>query len=171
MSWRHHGRKAVGNPSDGSSGLPGAPLPLPVLPEAEPLVHPRHDCDDESPVTVPIPLLEHVGSDEAIPAAPERLAKRDATAVGDPLLGLQRRLSVQLGHKIRQIAAKTVFVQAKTYYGGSEWYTLDLDYPRIARILADANYSGYVSLEMEGKENPDIAVPKSLEVLRKAFGG
>ena len=71
--------------------------------------------------------------------------------------------------KLRLIAPKTAYVQAKTYYGGGEWYTLDLDYKRIARILADAGYTGWVSLEMEGKENPDIAVPKSIEVLRKAF--
>jgi L-ribulose-5-phosphate 3-epimerase len=61
-------------------------------------------------------------------------------------------------------------VQAKTYFGDGEWYTLDLDYARIARILADANYRGYVSLEMEGKEHADTAVPKSMELLRKAFG-
>ena len=73
--------------------------------------------------------------------------------------------------KLQQIAPKTVFVQAKTYYGGGEWYTLELDYPRIAKILADVNYAGYVSLEMEGKEAPDIAVPASIEMLRKAFGG
>jgi sugar phosphate isomerase/epimerase len=71
--------------------------------------------------------------------------------------------------KLALIASKTVFVQAKTYHGGGEWYSLDLDYPRIARILAAANYSGYVSLEMEGKEAPDTAVPKSIEMLRKAF--
>jgi L-ribulose-5-phosphate 3-epimerase len=72
--------------------------------------------------------------------------------------------------KLRQIASKTVFVQAKTYSGGGEWYTLDLDYKRIAKILADVNYTGYISLEMEGKENPDVAVPKSIEMLRQAFG-
>jgi len=71
--------------------------------------------------------------------------------------------------KLAMIAAKTVFVQAKTYQGGGEWYTLDLDYQRIARILAAANYHGYVSLEFEGKENPDIAVPKSIALLREAF--
>ncbi len=71
--------------------------------------------------------------------------------------------------KLRQIAPKTVFVQAKTYHGGGEWYTLDLDYRKVARILADVNYTGYVSLEMEGKESPDIAVPKSIAMLRKAF--
>ena len=71
--------------------------------------------------------------------------------------------------KLKQIAPKTVFVQAKTYYGGGEWYTLDLDYKRIAGILRDVNYSGYISLEFEGRENPDIAVPKSFELLRRAF--
>ena len=71
--------------------------------------------------------------------------------------------------KLQMIAPKTVFVQAKTYPGGGEWYTLDLDYKKIAKILADVNYRGYVALEMEGKENPDTAVPKSLALLRKAF--
>ena len=72
--------------------------------------------------------------------------------------------------KLQQIAAKTVFVQAKTYQGGGEWYTLDLDYTQVAKILAGVNYTGYVSLEFEGKENADTAVPKSVEVLRQAFG-
>jgi L-ribulose-5-phosphate 3-epimerase len=71
--------------------------------------------------------------------------------------------------KLKMIAPKTVFVQAKTYYGGGEWYALDLDYTKIAKILADVNYNGYIALEFEGKENPDVAVPKSLDVLRKAF--
>jgi sugar phosphate isomerase/epimerase len=71
--------------------------------------------------------------------------------------------------KLAAIAPKTVFVQAKTYYGGGEWYTLDLDYRRIAKILADAGYSGYVSLEMEGREDPATAVPKSIRMLREAF--
>ena len=71
--------------------------------------------------------------------------------------------------KLRMMAPKTVFVQAKTYHGGGEWYTLELDYKRIAKILADAHYTGYVSLEMEGKEDPDVAVPKSIAMLRKMF--
>jgi sugar phosphate isomerase/epimerase len=65
--------------------------------------------------------------------------------------------------KLKMIAPKTVYVQAKTYYGGGEWYTLDLDYARIARILSDAGYTGYVSLEYEGKEAADTAVPRSIE--------
>lgn len=71
--------------------------------------------------------------------------------------------------KLTAIAPKTVFVQAKTYEGGGEFYTLDLDYKRIASILRNAGYTGYVSLEMEGKENPDTAVAKSIGMLREAF--
>lgn len=62
-------------------------------------------------------------------------------------------------------------IQAKTYYGGGVYYDLDLDYPKLGRIAREQGFKGYVSLEMEGHENPDIAVPKSLEVLRKAFNG
>ncbi len=29
---------------------------------------------------------------------------------------------------------------------------------------------GYVSLEFEGKEDPDVAVPKSVAELKRAFG-
>jgi sugar phosphate isomerase/epimerase len=71
--------------------------------------------------------------------------------------------------KIAKVAPHAVFVQAKTYEGGGEWYTLDLDYPRIAKILRAAGYTGYVSLEMEGKEDPQTAVPKAIARLREAF--
>lgn len=67
------------------------------------------------------------------------------------------------------IAPKAVLVQAKTYFGGGTWYTLDIDYNRIAKILLDADYRGYVSLEFEGKETHETAIPKSLAMLRKAF--
>ena len=73
--------------------------------------------------------------------------------------------------QLAMLAPKAVFVQAKTYPGGGEWYTLEIDYKRIAQMLGDVNYRGYVSLEMEGKDNPDTAVPKSIAMLRKAFNG
>jgi sugar phosphate isomerase/epimerase len=71
--------------------------------------------------------------------------------------------------KLEKIAPKAVFVQAKTYFGGGVWYTLDLDYDRIAGILRKHGYRGYVSLEFEGREDPKTAVPKSLALLRQAF--
>jgi len=72
--------------------------------------------------------------------------------------------------KLELIAPKTVFVQAKTYYGGGEWYTLDLDYRKVARILANVGYRGYVSLEFEGKDPAASGVPKSIKMLKESFG-
>ncbi len=69
-----------------------------------------------------------------------------------------------------QLAPRAVLVQAKTYPGGGKWYTLDIDYARVAQILKAANYSGYISLEMEGQADPATAVPQSLKDLRAAFG-
>jgi sugar phosphate isomerase/epimerase len=73
--------------------------------------------------------------------------------------------------KLEQLAPQTILVQAKTYYGGGLWYTLELDYPRIAAIFQKHKYRGYVSLEFEGKDDPREAIPKSLALLRSAFGG
>ncbi len=71
--------------------------------------------------------------------------------------------------QMEQLAPKTVYVQAKTYFGGGTWYTLNLDYPRIAKILQNVNYQGYISLEFEGKEDHRTAIPKSMAMLRKSF--
>jgi L-ribulose-5-phosphate 3-epimerase len=73
--------------------------------------------------------------------------------------------------KMESLVPHAVFVQAKTYYGGGTWYTLDLDYKRIAEILRKANYRGYISLEFEGKEDWQTAIPKSLAMLREAGFG
>ena len=67
------------------------------------------------------------------------------------------------------LAPQAVLMQAKTYIGGGVWYTLDLDYPRIAKIMKDAGYTGYISLEFEGKADPLTAIPQSLSLLRSAF--
>jgi len=64
-----------------------------------------------------------------------------------------------------QSGGPSILAVPKEYF----WDTLALGYARIAGILRNANYTGYVSLEMEGREGPATAVPKSLEVLRKAF--
>ncbi|MFB3827298.1 MAG: sugar phosphate isomerase/epimerase family protein [Bryobacteraceae bacterium] len=76
---------------------------------------------------------------------------------GDPYAGIEK------------LAPHAAIVQAKTYPGGGEWYTLELDYKRIAAILRRAGFRGYVSLEMEGREPASTAVPKSLALLREAF--
>lgn len=71
--------------------------------------------------------------------------------------------------QFERLAPYATIVQAKTYYGGGFFYDLDLDYKKVADILRKANFKGYISLEMEGKENPATAVPKSLELFRKVF--
>lgn len=71
--------------------------------------------------------------------------------------------------RLELMAADAVLVQAKTYYGGGLWYTLDLDYRRIASLLRQHKYRGYVSLEFEGRDDPRTAIPRSLEMLRQSF--
>lgn len=72
--------------------------------------------------------------------------------------------------QFEELAPRAVLVQAKTYHGGGTWYTLDIDYDRVARILEKSDYRGYISLEFEGEEDYRTAIPKSLEMLRKTFG-
>ncbi len=98
--------------------------------------------------------------------------KRVVDAVASPWL----RVTLDTGNfledpyqRLAALAKETVLLQAKTYFGGGVWYTLDLDYDRIARIMRDAGYLGYVSLEFEGKEDPLTAIPKSLKLLESAF--
>jgi sugar phosphate isomerase/epimerase len=74
--------------------------------------------------------------------------------------------------QMEQMASSRVpitLVQAKTYFGGGRWYTLDLDYARIAGLLRRHGYRGWISLEFEGNEDAGTAVPKSLELLRRHF--
>ena len=93
-------------------------------------------------------------------------------SINSPWLGMNVDTGNFVGDPYSQferLAPNASIVQAKTYYGGGEWYTLEIDYKRIAGILRTANFHGYVSLEMEGKETAETAVPKSLQVLRNAF--
>ena len=71
--------------------------------------------------------------------------------------------------RLEILAPHAFLVQAKTYYGGGKWYTLDLDYPRIGEIMRKHNYKGYISVEFEGNADPMEAVPESLKVMRDAF--
>lgn len=71
--------------------------------------------------------------------------------------------------QLEALADKAILMQAKTYYGEGKWYTLDIDYDKVATIMRKVNYKGYISLEFEGKADPMEAVPKSLELLRNAF--
>lgn len=69
------------------------------------------------------------------------------------------------------LAPHAVFVQAKTYFGGGRFYTLDLDYDRIASILNRANYKGYISIEFEGYAPSAEGVASTIDLLRRSFVG
>lgn len=93
--------------------------------------------------------------------------------VGDPWLGINMDTGNYVGDpysQMQKLAPHATIIQAKTYPGGGVWYTLDLDYPRIADIVREAGFQGYVSLEMEGEAPAEQAVEESYRVLRKAFG-
>ena len=98
--------------------------------------------------------------------------KRIVDAIDSPWLGVTLDTGNFLEEpyaQMEQLAAQAMFVQAKTYYGGGQWYTLDLDYPRIAAMLQKHKYRGWISLEYEGKQDYRTAIPQSLELLRNAF--
>ncbi len=93
--------------------------------------------------------------------------------VSDPWLGINMDTGNYVGDpypQIEQLAPHATIIQAKTYPGGGVWYTLDLDYERIAGIVRSAGFQGYVSLEMEGNAPAEEAVAESYQVLRNAFG-
>jgi L-ribulose-5-phosphate 3-epimerase len=67
--------------------------------------------------------------------------------------------------ELEAIAPYTVMVHAKTYFGGGVWYTLDIDYDRVFKILRDAGFKGWISLEYEGREDYSTGVKKSRDLL------
>ncbi|HIE14437.1 TPA: sugar phosphate isomerase/epimerase [Candidatus Bathyarchaeota archaeon] len=69
--------------------------------------------------------------------------------------------------QLKAIAPYTVMVHAKTYFGGGEWYTIEIDYDRVFEMLKEAMFKGWISLEYEGKENPRTGVQKSVELLKR----
>jgi len=104
-------------------------------------------------------------------STPEGMIRIQDT-VNSPWLGLLMDTGNFLENpydKLKMIAPRASFVQAKTYYGGGEWYSLELEYDRIVKILKDVNYHGYISIEFEGKEDAKSGVRKSVELLRKAL--
>ena len=71
--------------------------------------------------------------------------------------------------KQAMLAPRTVLLQAKTYFGGGRWYTLDIDYAKVADTLRKAKFKGWISLEFEGNDEPVASCAKSLELLRSHF--
>ncbi len=68
-----------------------------------------------------------------------------------------------------QLAPYAVNVQVKVSVAPAGGARQHADFRRIAQILADAGYRGYVVLEYEEDENPQVACPRYIDELRTAF--
>lgn len=79
-------------------------------------------------------------------------------------------------HRPDQDAEMRVFFEdlgvlhAKTYKGGSDLLTEEIDHDHIAAMLREIDYTGFVSIEFEGKGHPDEGIPDGIARLRRAFG-
>ena len=62
----------------------------------------------------------------------------------------------------------TVHIHAKVTVKG-RMGPVKLDYERIRRMLEDAEYNGWISIEYEEAEHPSTGVPRFVEYLRKVF--
>jgi sugar phosphate isomerase/epimerase len=61
-------------------------------------------------------------------------------------------------------------LHAKTYIGGSIYFgDFTLDYARIAQLLKDVNYRGFLSIEFEGLAMPDEGIPASVNQVREGL--
>jgi len=70
---------------------------------------------------------------------------------------------------LEKIAPYALNVQVKVTLAGPDKKRELTDFRRVAQILRAANYRGYVVLEYEEKEDPRLACPKHLDLLREAF--
>jgi sugar phosphate isomerase/epimerase len=64
-------------------------------------------------------------------------------------------------------------LHAKVYLGGwlidAVGITPDIDYARVASMLAERGYNGYVSIEFEGKAHPNEGIPDGVLIVKTAF--
>lgn len=70
---------------------------------------------------------------------------------------------------LARIAPYAVNVQVKVAMNPSGGKKQPADYRRIAKILTDSGYRGYIVLEYEEKADPRQACPKHIDELRAAF--
>jgi sugar phosphate isomerase/epimerase len=71
--------------------------------------------------------------------------------------------------ELAQIAPYTVNAQIKVVISPAKQKRQPSDFKRLAKILRDAGYRGYVVLEYEESGNPRTECPKYIEQLREAF--
>lgn len=72
--------------------------------------------------------------------------------------------------ELEQIAPYTLHVQVKVVTSAQGRGREPSDYPRLAKILGDVGYRGWICLEYEEREDPRVASPQHIAKLREAFG-
>ena len=77
--------------------------------------------------------------------------------------------SENLYDEIAEAAPFALNVQVKVVTSGPDKKKKPADFNRLAKILRDSKYRGYIVLEYEEKGNPREECPKYLEQLREAF--
>ncbi len=71
--------------------------------------------------------------------------------------------------EIAQVAPYAINVQVKVSIVSTDGKRQHGDFRRIARILSDAGYRGYIVLEFEEPEDPLVACPRYVAEIREAF--
>jgi sugar phosphate isomerase/epimerase len=71
---------------------------------------------------------------------------------------------------LARCAPYALTVQYKTEITPKGQPTQHADFARIVKILRDAHYRGFVTLEYEAKEDPLVAIPRTLAEMRKLLG-
>lgn len=71
--------------------------------------------------------------------------------------------------ELEEVAPYALNVQVKVVTSNAKREKQPADFPRLAKILKDADYRGYVVLEYEEAGNPRTECPQVLEKLRAAF--
>lgn len=61
-------------------------------------------------------------------------------------------------------------LHTKVYHGGSDLVPEEIDYDRLASMLDGIGYTGFASIEFEGKAHPDQGILVGIEQIRKVFG-
>jgi sugar phosphate isomerase/epimerase len=72
--------------------------------------------------------------------------------------------------EMAKLLPSLALVHAKTYAGGGMIFSADLDYDRIAQMLKESGYNGWLSIEFEGKAHPDEGIPEGIARVKQAFG-
>ncbi|EAQ80118.1 sugar phosphate isomerase/epimerase family protein [Blastopirellula marina] len=113
--------------------------------------------------------LENHGGPTATAAGLLKLVK----AVDSPWFGVNLDTGNFHGEDIygdlAKVAPYALNVQVKVVVSGPDGKKVPTDFARIAKILRDANYRGFVVLEYEEAGDPREECPKFVETLRKAL--